>query len=150
MHKSGLIAALLLVVSLEVSAATVPTSQAQAERYIIDSEHQWAESVATNDASVVARILATDFVWVLDGEVLNKAQAVRFAKEGPGEFVSNHPDYVHVRFFGADTAVARGSETWTKRNPTRRGRFVWTDTWIRRNGHWQIVAAEDDVVPIRK
>ncbi|MDB5701443.1 MAG: hypothetical protein JWL66_1642 [Sphingomonadales bacterium] len=149
MHKFGLTAVLLLVVSLEVSAATPPTSQAHAERYIIDSEHQWAESVATNDASVVERILATDFVWVLDGEVLNKAQAVRFAKEGPGEFVSNHPDYVHVRFFGADTAVAQGSETWTKRNPSRKGRFVWTDTWIRRNGHWQIVAAEDDVVPIR-
>ena len=23
------------------------------------------------------------------------------------------------------------------------GRFAWTDTWLRRNGRWQIVAAED-------
>jgi len=28
-----------------------------------------------------------------------------------------------------------------------RGRFVWTDTWIRRNGKWQIVAAEDLIAP---
>jgi hypothetical protein len=28
-----------------------------------------------------------------------------------------------------------------------RGRFVWTDTWIRRNGRWQIVAAEDLIAP---
>jgi len=28
-----------------------------------------------------------------------------------------------------------------------RGRFVWTDTWIRRNGKWQIVAAEELIAP---
>ncbi len=27
------------------------------------------------------------------------------------------------------------------------GPFVWTDTWVRRNGKWQIVAAEDLIVP---
>jgi hypothetical protein len=28
-----------------------------------------------------------------------------------------------------------------------RGRFVWTDTWLRRDGRWEIVAAEDLTVP---
>jgi hypothetical protein len=28
-----------------------------------------------------------------------------------------------------------------------RGRFVWTDTWVRRKGKWQIVAAEDLIAP---
>jgi hypothetical protein len=50
-----------------------------------------------------------------------------------------------VRFYG-NTAVAQGSETWEKRNGER-GRFVWTDTWIRRNGTWQILAAEDLIAP---
>jgi hypothetical protein len=27
------------------------------------------------------------------------------------------------------------------------GPFVWTDTWVRRNGKWQIVAAEHLIVP---
>ena len=27
------------------------------------------------------------------------------------------------------------------------GRFVWTDTWLRRNGKWQIVAVEDLIAP---
>ncbi|WP_293883440.1 nuclear transport factor 2 family protein [Sphingomonas sp.] len=148
MQKAYILAALLLGASAQGQAERPTAVQARAERYIIESEHQWAESVATNDAFVVKRILAEDFVWVLDGKVLNKAQAVQFAKEGPGDFVSNHPDYVNVRFFGPDTAVAQGSETWTKKSPARRGRFVWTDTWIRRNGKWQIVAAEDDVIPI--
>ena len=41
-----------------------------------------------------------------------------------------------------DTAVAQGSESWV-RQTGERGRFVWTDTWILREGRWQIVAAGD-------
>jgi hypothetical protein len=121
-------------------------NQAEAERYIQTSEEQWAKSVATNDASVVKRILADDFVWVLDGRVLDKASAVKGAAEGPGPFLSNTADYVHVRFFGR-TAVAQGKETWLKTRG-RKGSFIWTDTWVDRGGCWQIVNAQDTVVPL--
>ena len=36
----------------------------ETERYIIDSERQWAESVATGDTSAIERILADDFIGV--------------------------------------------------------------------------------------
>jgi hypothetical protein len=121
-------------------------TRAQVERYIVASEEAWAKSVATNDASVVKRILADDFVWVLDGRLLDKDTAVKEAANGPGSFVSNEPDYVHVRFFGR-TAVAQGSETWTRKSGDR-GKFVWTDTWVERQRCWQIVNAEDAVVPL--
>lgn len=108
------------------------------------SEEAWAKSVASNDASVMKRIFADDFVWVLDGKLLEKKAAVEGARAGPGPFVSNKPDCVHVRFFG-DTAVAQGSETWTKKGG-KRGKFVWTDTWVNRRACWQIVNAQDTVV----
>lgn len=66
-------------------------------------------------------------------------------RNAPKYFVSNHLNQVKVRFY-RDTAVAQGSETWERRGGER-GRFVWTDTWIRRNGKWQIVAAEDLIAP---
>ena len=50
-------------------------SKAEAERYIKAGEAEWAASVATSDASVLKRILADDFVWVLDDRVLDKATA---------------------------------------------------------------------------
>ena len=121
-------------------------TQQDVERYIVESEDAWAKSVATNDASVVKRILADDFIWVLDGRVVDKKVAVEWAAAGPGPFLSNEPDYVHVRFFG-DIAVAQGSETWTKKGG-KRGKFVWTDTWVKRAGCWQIVNAQDTVVPL--
>lgn len=57
-------------------AANEAYSRSDAERYIKASEAAWAASVATNDVSVVQRILADDVVWVLDGRVIGKAHAV--------------------------------------------------------------------------
>jgi ketosteroid isomerase-like protein len=130
------------------ASAAEQFSQATAEKYIKASEAAWAETVATNDASVLKRIMADDCVWVLDGELWDKARAVADAAKGPGDFLSDHLDYAHVRFFG-NTAVVQGSETWT-RTRARKGRFVWTDTWVLRNGQWQIVQAEDITVPETK
>jgi ketosteroid isomerase-like protein len=117
---------------------------AEAERYIKESERQWAESVASGDSSVVKRILAEDFVGVHpDGSLYEKATMVNGTLSAPKYFLSNHLNEVKVRFYG-DAAVAQGNESWVKRSGTPlHGRFVWTDTWIKRNGKWQIVAAED-------
>jgi len=144
------LAALFLTCPTGLFGAPCPapklSTRQDVERYIVSSEEQWAKSVATNDASVVKRILADDFIWVLDGKVFDKKAAVGFAAAGPGPFLSNEPDYVHVRIFG-NTAIAQGSETWTKKGG-RRGKFVWTDTWLERQGCWQIVNAQDTVVPL--
>jgi|SRR5271154_5565155 len=119
-------------------------SQKDAEHYIIESERQWAASVANGDATVVERILADDFVGVdPDGSLYEKAKMVSGTREAPKYYISNHLNEVKVRFYG-DTAVAQGNESWEQRTGTpKHGRFVWTDTWIKRNGKWQIVAAED-------
>ncbi len=124
------------------------TSTAEAERYIKESERLWAESVANGDASVVERILAEDYIGVdPDGGFYDKAKMVSGTREAPKEFISNHLNEVKVRFYG-DVAVAQGSESWVRRTGSPlRGRFVWTDTWVRRNGKWQIVAAEDLIAP---
>ena len=130
------------------AARAQQSSTAEAERYIKESERLWAESVASGDATSVQRILAADFLGVdPDGSLYEKAKMVAATRESSKEFISNHLNEVKVRFFG-DTAVAQGSESWVRRTGSLlRGRFVWTDTWIRRNGKWQIVAAEDLIAP---
>jgi hypothetical protein len=118
----------------------------EAERYIVESERQWAESVATGDARTVERILADDFLGVdPKGTLYDKAKMISDTRNAPQYFVSNRLNEVKVRFYG-ETAIAQGDETWERRTGER-GRFVWTDTWIRRNGRWQIVAAEDLIAP---
>jgi|ERR1043166_4061886 ketosteroid isomerase-like protein len=120
--------------------------QKETERYILESERQWAESVATGNPSAIERILADDFVGVdPKGVLYNKRQMVADTRNAPKNYVSNRLNDVKIRFYG-NTAIAQGSEMWEKRSGER-GRFVWTDTWLQRNGRWQIVAAEDLIAP---
>src|SRR5438045_1991674 len=83
--------------------------------------------------------------WKGKGTFAENAKTIADTRDAGQYFASNHLNEVKVRFYG-DTAIAQGDETWERRN-SERGRFVWTDTWIRRNGRWQIVAAEDLVAP---
>jgi ketosteroid isomerase-like protein len=139
-----IIAFLLLATSL----AHVQSSDVHAtdRAYIRQSESDWAESVVANDAGVLERILADDFVGVdIDGSHYSKADAIKDYRSQPSEFASNHLNEVEIRFYG-DAAVAQGNEGWKKKNGAA-GKFVWTDTWIKRNGKWQVVAAEDLVPP---
>jgi ketosteroid isomerase-like protein len=144
---SWFLIALALICAIWAARAQ-QSNTAEAERYIKESESQWAESVANGDASVVERILADDFLGVdPDGNLYEKAKMVAYTREAPKEFISNHLNDVKIRFFG-DTAVAQGNESWVRRTVTPlNGRFVWADTWLHRKGKWQIVASEDLIVP---
>ena len=120
----------------------------ETEDYIRKSESEWAESVASGDSSVLERILANDFVGVdTKGNVYDKAKMITDTNEAPKYFVSNHLEQVNIRFYG-NTAVAQGSEAWVRKNGDK-GRFVWIDTWLLRDGKWQIAAAVDVKAPAK-
>jgi ketosteroid isomerase-like protein len=150
MNKLLFAAVVLIAVSSRLTHAQNPapsSAQKEAEDYIRKSELEWAESVASGDTAGIERILADDFVGVdPKGKQYDKATMISETKDGPKHFVSNHLEDVKIRFFGDNSAVAQGSESWVRRNGEH-GRFVWTDTWILRNGRWQIVAAEDLIPP---
>lgn len=110
--------------------------------YIQKAESDWAESVATRDCAVLERILADDFVGVdVDGSHYKKADTITECKTKPSKFSSNHLSNVEIRFYN-DMAIAQGSESWRLKSG-KPGTFIWTDTWLKRNGKWQVVAAED-------
>ncbi len=125
--------------------AAAPPDTTEAERYIINASRDWAESVVTGDRTQRRIYFADDFVGTdTKGRRYGKAQVTR--ETGPAkQIVSNTLNQVDVRFFG-DTAIAHGSETWTRRDGSS-GRYVWTDVWVKRNGQWQVVAAQDAAAP---
>jgi Domain of unknown function (DUF4440) len=54
---------------------------------------------------------------------------------------------VNVHFFGDNLAVLYGSESRIGKDADGTERIktlIWTDTWLKRNGQWQIVAAQDN------
>jgi len=146
-YRSLLAMAGLLAFTLFTGRAQ-DTEQAKAERYIKESEAQWAAADSKGDIAAVERILADDFVGVApDGTFYDKAEEIKNTREDNGNTLFNHANEIKVRFFG-ETAVAQGSETWERRvGEPKKGTYVWTDTWVKRNGKWQIVAAEDLLAP---
>ena len=142
-YKALFAGACFLVCALSAGSAE-DTEKGNAERYIKQSESQWAEAGVTGNTETIERILAADFVGVdPEGNFYGKARELADTREKRSNYVFNNVNEVKVRFFGA-TAVAQGSESWERRaGEPRRGRYVWTDTWVRRNNKWQVVAAED-------
>ena len=125
-------------------------------KFMIDMERKWAEGVCVNNG-VVSELLADDFQGTnTRGERFNKEDELRDEK-GPRSAHGCALDDAKVRFFssssssaaGEDVAILYGSEHAIgrdKTHPDAKQCQVWTDTWLKRNGKWQIVAAQDNKV----
>jgi uncharacterized protein (TIGR02246 family) len=140
-------AVLLLTFPSCTRPAGAPTfDHAQADTDIQGMERAWAEVAVSGNPSVVERILADDFLGVSpDGTQYTKQQFIDDTKAHPLGFASNEVNDIQVRFEG-NVAIAQGRETFTRKDGVK-GRFVWTDILVLRNGHWEIVAAQDTMVP---
>lgn len=145
--------ALAIAVSATVSAPALPTDmkpdQSATANWIVEQARAWAEQ-ACGGKWVLTDVLADDFQGTAP-------KGVRYGK--PTGEPPNDPktkwstdcrlDSADVRFFSADVAVVYGSESKTVAlddGTQERRCLVWTDTWMRRGGKWQIIAVQDNRV----
>lgn len=144
MMKNGTLRIALVIGMLAAGACTHPADPAADIRAIEAGEATWARSIPAGDVAAMQALLDEDYRGVApDGSRTTKAEELEGLKSGPQHFVSNRLVEVHVRLYG-DAAVAEGIEQWEKRDgEPRTGRWVWTDTWVRREGRWRIVASAD-------
>ena len=122
------------------AAAGEPTAKS-----LIDFERQWAEAGCTHNG-IEKTILAEDFHGTApDGSRYSKKEAVADAQSGVREEACTIYE-VTVHFFGDAMAILYGSESAVHVEADGRKHMVkltWTDTWLKRRGAWQIVAAQD-------
>jgi hypothetical protein len=55
-----------------------------------------------------------------------------------------------VRFYGDGLAMIYGSEFSVRKDKAGRQynrTLIWTDTWVKRDGKWQIIAVQDMKMP---
>jgi Domain of unknown function (DUF4440) len=117
-------------------------------KYIIDLERKWAEGVCT-DNGVVAALLAEDFQGTsTKGARFTKADELKDEKS-PRTAHDCGLDEAKVHFFGDSFAIVYGHEHATGKDqsqPRAKVCQVWTDTWLKRDGKWQIIASQDNRV----
>jgi hypothetical protein len=148
----------VLMTAAYAQASHWATADDKTAQFMIDMERKWAEGVCTNNG-VVSELLADDFQGTsTGGERYSKADELRDEK-GPHSAHGCALDDAKVRFFfssssshggeSEDVAIIYGSEHAIgkdKAHPDTKVCQVWTDTWLKRNGKWQIAAAQDNKV----
>lgn len=143
-----LMCAVVLISGAHAQQSHWATADDKSAKFMIDMERKWAAGVCV-DNGVVAELLADDFQGTSTrGERYSKADELRDEK-GPRWAHGCALDDAKVRFFGENVAIIYGSEHAVgkdKAHPDAKVCQVWTDTWLRRDGKWQIVAAQDNKV----
>ena len=130
-------------------AAVQRPSDAESEAYMRKAEEDWANLAVKANPGLMERILADDYVGVSsENEVRDKAKYLKdvAAEKYSGKFTSSKLDYVNYRHFG-DTVLAQGAESVKRADGSPDLKLIWTDVWMWRDGKWQVVASQDNVVP---
>jgi hypothetical protein len=129
------------------AAEKTPAEQRATANWMIGQARAWADQ-ACGGKWVISELFADDF----KGTAPKGARYEKPTGEPPYDPKTQWSkdctlDAADVRFFGSDVAVMYGAESKTVTladgTPERRC-LVWTDTWLRRNAKWQIIAVQDN------
>ena len=110
-------------------------------------EDQWTTAVVQRDPRTFERLLAPNFVYTEDASLMSRSDVIK-SVTGPDHVDWARNEGMRVHDFG-DVQVITG--ILHLRGKGRQGafdrRYRFTDTWQRRNGQWQIIAAQDYLIP---
>jgi hypothetical protein len=115
-------------------------------KFMVDAERQWAEAACTHN-KITDKILADDFQGTSpDGKRYTKSEEVADVSDLSKTARDCRLIDAKVRLFGDNAAMVYGSESSVRKakDGIEKSRcLIWTDTWLKRNGRWQIIAAQD-------
>jgi hypothetical protein len=141
-------ATLLILVSAHAQQSRWASPDDKTAKYMIDMERKWAEGVCA-DNGVVAGLLAEDFQGTdPKGQRFTKANELKDEKSTRTAHDCGL-DEAKVRFFGDSLAIVYGREHAVGKDrsqPNAKVCQIWTDTWLKRNDKWQIIASQDNRV----
>jgi ketosteroid isomerase-like protein len=107
-------------------------------------QRDWAEARLKRDSSFATQIEVDDFrvVWP-DGQIINKQDDVKSYEADGAVFSEFKITDLDVRFY-RETAIVVGQGSIKGHTPTKdlSGSYVWTDTFVKRNGGWKAVASQ--------
>jgi len=113
----------------------------------IQLEDQWTSALVRRDTRTFDRLLAPNFVYTENASVMSRNDVIQ-SVSGPDRVNWARNEGMTVHDFG-DVQVITG--VLHLRGRGKQGsfdrRFQFTDTWQRRNGRWQIIAAQDYLIP---
>lgn len=130
----------------EAVATTPSTSVAEAasvEEAVLAAEARWLQAITAGDRATIETILLPDFRHTTaDGVILDRAQEI----EGIVPLTATFTASEQVVNIYDDTAVVHGINTVTE-GQTVVARERFTDVFIKRDGVWMALAAQETAIP---
>jgi hypothetical protein len=141
-----------LIVSLSapsLAAQKAPSASANPTAELTRLENQWASGLVRRDRALFERLLAPRFVYTENDKLSRRAEVLHDVAEGSDTTTAAHNEGMEVHQFGPTTAVVTG---WLIVRGRGHGgpflhRYRFTDTWVKGSAGWQIVAAQDYLMP---
>ncbi|HEY3219926.1 MAG TPA: nuclear transport factor 2 family protein [Gemmatimonadales bacterium] len=118
-------------------------------RALLQLEDDWASALVKRDRVVFERLLADGFVYTENDQMMDRATVLNSVVAGLDTVVAARNEGMVVHRYGPVSAVVTGWLVVGGRGASGefRRRYRFTDTWVKRGGQWQIVAAQDYVAP---
>ena len=143
---TGLVMNLLLFSPSQAQESRWAGADEPTSKSLIDMERQWAEAACTHNG-IEKTILAEDFQGTApSGSQYSKQEALSQASQSKVSEEACTMYDVKVHLYGDFMAILYGSESALRTEADGRRHTVklnWTDTWLKRRGKWQIIAAQD-------
>ena len=132
-----------LVVLLAVAACQFCLAQTSTQQEVLQFERDACKAFLDADVAALERVLTPDFTLTLsNGDVETRADQINELRSGKVHYDLFENYDMLVRLYGNDTAVVLGK---TRVKGIADGKpfdrvVQFTDTMIKRNGHWQLAA----------
>ncbi len=131
----------VLLVALLLFAPARASARPDAATQLRRLEQVWLRAEMGHDRTTLDRLLAKDFVHITwQGRVLTKADTLA-APIAPAQAVQTLSQ-LRVRIYG-NTGIVTGLNTVTMQNGQMRTGLRFTDVFIRRDGLWRAVSAQE-------
>jgi ketosteroid isomerase-like protein len=144
--RQAWLAFVLVLATVSVRAADAPPIS-KAERTVRALERSWLDAYEQLDTLAMDRIVADDFLITFpNGSTQTKAQILadlRTARKRPGPYTTRfRTEAVSSRSYGKTVVLTGVVVTIGQRNgKTVEDRARYTDTYVEREGRWQVVAS---------
>ena len=115
---------------------------------IIKLENDWAKALVNRDKKVFNKLLADDFFYTENEKMYSRAEVIQsvMSETETVEKAYNEDMQVHIK---ENTAIVTG---WLFVNGKSAGtdfkrKYRFTDIWFKKKGSWQLIAAQDYLLP---
>ena len=114
-----------------------------AERQLTKLEREWNDAEVKKDFALIDRVLADDYTDTQpEGGIVTKAQTLASLKSGEDVITSCALSNMKVRVYGDAAVVLYLYDVKEKfQGKDVSGSYQITDTWVKRQGAWLLVAS---------